>query len=456
MNPRLIGFASALLLGCGGPDKTGDSSVETATTSTTAPDRVVGFRRSLERLDYSVVEGELRFLDEASCCADTTCWKRTESVDYGVYYFPLAADEQPHPSSLLEADGKSLAWRLDPREAVVLITDTPPPAKYFSFRSYVHDRQGTHGRATAFASLGDTLNLLLLGTEGGEAFDDATVVLTTADAQTAEDVTDLLVGAGFSQRSINVDVLPGDLVNLGLNDEADTIRMNFRVAAILDEAERAAYLANPGATLLRVTPARTDAPILYPHPEYRQPGNGGSEDNLLPALDALRAAILDAHADLSYVESGINILEPDPNVDCWPGCNRDATYSNTNHFNLFGDDDFLLIYGVNHEATGMATYANAVIFGTANDDSGGAVDSRMMPGSARAYLPDHPADLLYAWRVARNCAGQTYCTEVPYTCPGVDVDESASIHYRAYLDPFSLTHPLATEMLVGGALKYQP
>ncbi|NCG22155.1 MAG: hypothetical protein GWP91_24325 [Rhodobacterales bacterium] len=447
----------ALLLACGGPGTVRDSSVETSTAATVTSDRVASFRRSLVGLDYSVVDGELRFLDEASCCADVTCWKRTESVDYGVYYFPLAEAELPHPTSLLEADGKGLAWRLDPNEAVVLIVRTPPRAKYFSFRSYVHDRQGASGRATAFASLGDTLNLLLLGTEGGEAFEDTTVVITTADRQTAQDVTELLVNAGFTQQSINIDVLPGDLVNLGLNDEADTIRMNFRVAAILDEAERAAYLASPGATLLRVSPNRFDAPIPYPHPDYRQPGNGGSEDYLLPALDALRSAILEAHADLTYLESGINIQEPDPNVDCWPGCNRDATYSNTNQFNLFGDDDFLLVYGVNHEATGMATYANAVIFGAANDDSGGAVDSQMMPGSARFYLPDHPdADLLYAWRFARNCIGQTYCTEVPYTCPGVDIDERASIHYRAYLDPFSFTHPLASELLVGGALKYQP
>ena len=63
----------ALLLACGGPGTVRDSSVETSTAATVTSDRVASFRRSLVGLDYSVVDGELRFLDEASCCADVTC-----------------------------------------------------------------------------------------------------------------------------------------------------------------------------------------------------------------------------------------------------------------------------------------------------------------------------------------------------------------------------------------------
>jgi hypothetical protein len=79
----------------------------------------------------------------------------------------------------------------------------------------------------------------------------------------------------------------------------------------------------------------------------------------------------------------------------------------------------------------------------------------MMPGSARRYLPDHPdVDLLYAWRFARDCQGEAYCSEVPATCPGVGPSEPAAVHYRAYLDPATGTHPLASELIEGTAFLF--
>jgi hypothetical protein len=49
---------------------------------------------------------------------------------------------------------------------------------------------------------------------------------------------------------------------------------------------------------------------------------------------------------------------------------------------------------------------------------------------------------------------EAYCSEVPATCPGVGPSEPAAVHYRAYLDPATGTHPLASELIEGTAFLF--
>ena len=44
------------------------------------------------------------------------------------------------------------------------------------------------------------------------------------------------------------------------------------------------------------------------------------------------------------------------------GDNRDASYLMTEDFTLDSDEDFVVVYGVNHTATGKGQYSNAILY----------------------------------------------------------------------------------------------
>src|SRR5512137_2160331 len=81
-------------------------------------------------------------------------------------------------------------------------------------------------------------------------------------------------------------------------------------------------------------------------------------------------------------------------------------------------DEFLIVYGGNHVATGKATYSNFAVYGADGWNGVGGVTNLDFGGTAQAYLPYNPnAKYLYVYKVARTCTGDPNCFEVP---PGPD------------------------------------
>jgi hypothetical protein len=83
-----------------------------------------------------------------------------------------------------------------------------------------------------------------------------------------------------------------------------------------------------------------------------------------------------------------------------------------------GDDsnEFIIVYGVNHVATGKAMYSNFAVYGADVWNGARAITDAAFNGSAEEYLPDNPnAKYLYVYKLARNCSeSDQYCYEVPY------------------------------------------
>jgi hypothetical protein len=78
-------------------------------------------------------------------------------------------------------------------------------------------------------------------------------------------------------------------------------------------------------------------------------------------------------------------------------------------------------------------------------------------GSARDYLPDHPATgFLYAWKFARNCHGEPHCTEVTEDCRRLDAIPSPEMFmgFWAYLEPSTAVSPAFTEVIYDQAIKF--
>ena len=69
----------------------------------------------------------------------------------------------------------------------------------------------------------------------------------------------------------------------------------------------------------------------------------------------------------------------------------------TQSFGTLGPNEFVIVYGVNHQQTGKATYMNVSMYGMTKQVTWEAVNDPDLAGSAEGYLPNHPdEDNLYA------------------------------------------------------------
>ncbi len=128
------------------------------------------------------------------------------------------------------------------------------------------------------------------------------------------------------------------------------------------------------------------------------------------------------------------------------------------------DNEFLMVYGVNHVATGKASYHSINLYtGKAEDGhvSIGAVDDRKFPGTAAPYLPagDPAGKLMYAYKVSRSCGGEPNCLQLSSEdCPRLTINSDTILGfiYRMYLEPATKVGAAMPEVLYDRMLKFSP
>ena len=120
-------------------------------------------------------------------------------------------------------------------------------------------------------------------------------------------------------------------------------------------------------------------------------------------------------------------------------------------------NEFIIVYGVNHVATGKATYSNFAIYGADAFNGVGMITDVDFNGTAEEYLPDNPnAKYLYVYKVARNYEGDPHCYEVPYGPGGygIESDQPLWIGWRSYLEESTKTGPSYSEIVYDRAIKF--
>lgn len=418
---------------------------------------------ALAARNFTVQNGSFEFLDMSTCC-QTTCSGNNPSSPYAAFFVPPAPG-QTVANPNVRADGTSSSYRLRADEAVVYVGPTAPQAAYYGFTPYLMERSDAAGtRKPIFASLSDTTNHLVLRTEGGTPFERRTAVVVAADATTANLARAALIEAGVADTAINVITLDPAKGRFGLGANADAFGVLFRMALVVDEAKRDAYLENPGGTVVRITPnaPRPSAPL--PSPPKRPKATSPSESFLTTAVNRLSQAIIAAYPD--YIARSVSVDEgvPDPegciqNLTFCGGDNPDTNYPGTQPRVLFSsDDEFYIAFGVNHAATNKTVYSNVSVYalqklvgltGVANDE---------YADSAGRYLPQDAAlPVLYAWKIARTCNGEPYCLEVPKgACPtGIENGALGTLNFRTYLEPSSKTAPLISTLVRDRVLSFK-
>ncbi|MCC7538519.1 MAG: hypothetical protein IT379_20000, partial [Deltaproteobacteria bacterium] len=316
------------------------------------------------------------------------------------------------------------------------------------------------------ASLGDTVNNLTIATDGprGSPFERRFAIVVTANRTTAARVRAALVASGLPERAINVMPIPTPLARVGLERPGDRFQLLHRVALFDDRAAGEAYLASPGTRVFRVSPRQRVAPRAFATPALRRHGTGTTEAALRGSLDALGAAILERHGRARAEQISVAHRTPFQvhqfgywciarGVSCLAD-NHDTLYPYSEPFRL-RPRDRVIVWGVNHEAAGKATYANFTVYGIRHLVGVVSVDSRQLAGSAADYVPNDPnVSRLYAWTVARACGDAPHCTEIPTGCPGVDLDRRGYVAFRMYMEPATATSPHPDELLLDRVTRF--
>lgn len=140
------------------------------------------------------------------------------------------------------------------------------------------------------------------------------------------------------------------------------------------------------------------------------------------------------------------------------GPGRDGQYMRCSDFTLADDpDEFVIAYGVNHAATGKATYSNISVYGTVKANGVASAWNKEYAGTAEEFLPGNPnAKYLYVWKFARSANGEPHTIAVPYNqgINGVDLDQPMFLGFRAYLEKETKTGPVVTELYYDRAIKF--
>lgn len=456
------------------------------------------FKKLLDETGFIVQEGKLSYIDILKLASEgkiDTAFGNNAGAPYATYLLPPAPNQNPSTgqkppkcydpddlnnySANIDYAAPGVYYKLRPDEAVVLIGQTPPPAVYFSFRSYLGFVQNKLGKDysdtitagndnTGFyhfigASMGDQISNNSIWTENtlygapGKPFDSSTIIITTADRSINKQMRDALVKSGFNPGIMNDDNIPIDLVNMGLEKGKDNFVFVMR-AAIWENPDIGwdyIYNLDKYFTVLRITPkvpCKATAP--WPIPALKKREICTTEFQLVPTarnmLDYLRTKIIckyktpeydivDLDFNLAILDAYEGILQ---DVNVWID-DRDAVYLKTEDFKLESDDDFVIIYGVNHTQTGFATYFNASFYGAElwNGVVGTFITNENQY-SADEYFPKCSKNEKYYY-VMKMARQQKEGNEViiPYSTGnpqgsayGVDNNEAAFIVIRIYVN----------------------
>jgi hypothetical protein len=126
------------------------------------------------------------------------------------------------------------------------------------------------------------------------------------------------------------------------------------------------------------------------------------------------------------------------------------------------DGEFLMLYGVNHVATGKATYMNTNIYASETAHlTLGNINDNDFPDTATPYLPGDPdADRMYAYKISRECGGEENCLQLaaPDGCTRLTLDSDTllGVFTRIYLEPATKVGPAMSEMLYDREIKFSP
>lgn len=367
------------------------------------------------------------------------------------------------------------SYKLAENEAVVLVGELPPECKYYSFINYIFFTELKDGKDYSkekgffkigteetgfyhpvFGSLGAPINPVNIKSQGGEKYSSKFAIIITGDKNTYTKTKNALVSAGVAENIINESPLPAATLNMGLEKGKDTFTTLMRISQPTNKSEYEDYINSLSEKfkVYRITPKDENTEkSLYGTDYARERGTGKSETAVLPdapsTLAEIRARLIEEYgADYTYEELSADIAVPEGmtaylNDTNAQGDNRDTTYLMTRDFTLNSDEDFIVVYGVNHTKTKKSTYSNTVLYSRPMLNGIASVYDSLYEGSSYKYLDasNENRDSYYVYKFART-KNDDYTAVIEYSegnekgeYYGADNGDTLLLAYRAYLEP---------------------
>ena len=463
--------------------------------------KVKDVRADLEANGYEVARGYWALWGVEDCKYPIQtlgyCYGNNPTAPYVVAIVPQWKDEfadQRFHHAITETQRNMITnYRLDEKEALVVLAEMPPPAKYFGILTNVFSRQAAFNpndpiiprvaadpllqsilfgvspdpsRRMLVSSIGNTTNDVVIQRKSGEVWGKQRYFVITSDADLAEAMTEALGRAGVPPSDVFTEPVSPDLVHLGLDREADDLITLIRYAMPDDDAAADQWRRQLPLTILRVRHiggSPPNKPFAIPTYEPRTANYDETvlRDDLYALVNAVRTRWAQPAADTMSFFSAYKFLDlvgqhclgyPNPNrgpMDCL-GDNWDGDYQISRSAHL-DDGEVIALVGTLGTETNNATYTSLSVnwfpqlVGVAN------ISDAALKGTAADFAAalQHDARLFYVHYVARDCTGLNHCLEVPRKL--VPVGGIIKLIQRNYInpgsasgpDPFKIINPIA-------------
>lgn len=421
--------------------------------------------------DWRSSIGEWKYFDVVECFTTpgAVCYGSNPTSPYAFPVFPSEDSGLPVKS-----------FQLNANESVVLFLRTPPQMRYFAFTQYLFKK--AESTTSEFGSLSDSINNLKIRSTDLDSnlqpFNEYSVIVWTPDLATKDQILSQLIALGHDESSINFLPLPVRIekdgrsydFKFGYGSEFDQFTMLMRMALPEKQSELDSYIQENPFYVVKVGPALPSQTVPAPTVGYQSDLTGVSESALFPnaetALDRLVADIKRKYgSQFAFKNSAVEYTDK-TGWDCilgqetCAGDNRDALYSrDTGTIRVTNLQDFVLVVGVNHRATGKAKYFNHSVYDL-KKFAGiiGVTDLELSSASALYHADLQPGSIkarsyqnLYAYMIAYDCAGKLHCLEIPAPSAsnpvGLEPGAPFVLVGRSYLEPRSKVRPSPLEVI---------
>lgn len=413
---------------------------------------------------YEVGRGYFELYTEDDCTYSYdvlhSCLGNNPAAPYVIPVVPSWSDEWIDPGTVgmigPTEEGYSASYRFDPSEAMVIVAQLPPPARYFGLQTYLVSRPGewdtdseqyefveanlpamlntfftklpnNPDRLQLFADLTDPINSVVIENASGAVWDQVRYFVVTPDQSMDAAIRQSLVGLGIPDSFIFTEQIPSKLgdtdMGFGLDEGDDDFLTLLRYAMPADgggeDARSTTWRQDLPMAVLRVRDVQqAHQPQPYPWVEFEsRAATDPPEVSLKSQRDAVAAAVCDQWGQPSCQGGELLNMKASPLDLTGPACvevgmnclapNEDAVYFLSSRLPLPDDRAYVMV-GALGTRTDNATYVGLGLNSSLTQLGFANIDDDLLADSADNY--DASGDFFVQY-FARDCTDIEALTE---------------------------------------------
>ena len=429
---------------------------------------------SLQRHGYEVLRGYFKLMTKDDCDLSYkvmhTCYGNNPAAPYVMPIVPSWPDEWVDPATIgavgKTAEGYNASYRLDPREALVILAQMPPRAAFFSEKTYLFTRAGDlctksfhydfiknymqamfptffslvpnePGRVEIIADFTNNPNSVIMANTSGEVWDQLRYFVITANPEMDAAIRDAFAKAGIKDKYIFTEKMPGTIgstpvdptrdcpaaadLRYGLHQQADDFVTVLRYAMPADEAAGGRWRERLPMVVLRIRNLAAENKS-YPWEEFDPRTPSAPPETWYNAppqnyLDKLAQAVCDSWntpetpQDCTAKHDFVNMQMPNllltgpACVPDWMNCvapSEDSTYQISGKLPL-DPGHFYAVVGPLSTATDNATYVGLGSNMSKEQLGFANLSNEDLKDTATGYSDAVPSEKFFVTYFARDC-----------------------------------------------------